>query len=234
LLKKSRKEGNLFYGYKDHRILQKLSISCWISSNHSQLKEFMMRSPITELIVLGINFSQNLDWTKQTLVAIGKVNGYIRGLQTIKKSLTKEIALKLITAFYFSMVYYGSVVWMTPDLKYKNWRLLEAAHYRVMMPAIQDYSRSLMREKIDEQCNWATPREWAAYDSSSMAIKVVEKETPRWLNSDLRSTLYMNDRRRPRSTFLDRSRTKIGKQCFKNRLNSIFKCINFDWFGLKP
>jgi len=187
-----------------------------------------------ELKVLGINFSHNLDWTKQTLVAIGKANGYIRRLQIIRKFLTKETALKLITAFYFSMVYYGSVIWMTPDLKYKNWRLLEAAHYRVLRVAVQDYSRNLTREKIDQQCSRATPREWAAYASSSMAIKVVERETPRWLSSDLRSTLYINDRRRNRPIFLDRSRTKIGKQCFKHRLNSIFKCINFDWYGLNP
>jgi len=90
---------------------------------------------------------------------------------------------------------------MTSDLKYKNWRLLEAAHHRVMRVAVQDYPRNLTRENIDEQCNRATPREWAVYGSSSMAIKVVEKETPRWLNSDLRSTLYVNDRRRHRPIF---------------------------------
>jgi len=77
---------------------------------------------------------------------------------------------------------------MTSYLKYKNWRLLEAARYRVMRVAVQYYSRNLTREKIDKQCNRATPREWAAYGTSSMVIKVVEKETDSTLTSEAHCT----------------------------------------------
>jgi len=51
-----------------------------------------------------------------------------------------------------------------------------ARNYRVMRVAEQDYCRNLTREKIDEQCNRATPREWAGslWFIFYMAIKVVE------------------------------------------------------------
>jgi len=185
-----------------------------------------------DMKVLGVTFEHNLDWTKQTQKALLKANLYTKRLQMIRKFLTKDTALRLITAFYFSMVYYGSAIWMTPNLKSKNWKLLEAAHYRVMRIAVEDYPRKLSRTLIDNLCERATPRQWSSYITASSVIKIIERNSPAWLCKDLKSSMYVNERRIKRPTFHDRSRHKIGKQCLKNRLTSIFKCVDLDWHGL--
>lgn len=75
---------------------------------------------------LGMTFDYNKTNTKGYNLYIQKE------ITNYTKILTKETALELITALYFSMVYYGSAIWMTPDLKSKNCSLLETAHYKVM------------------------------------------------------------------------------------------------------
>jgi len=46
----------------------------------------------------------------------------------------------------------------------------------------------------------------------------------------LRSKLYINDRKPKKGTFTNRSRLKIGRHSFANRL-SFVKDLQFDWIG---
>jgi len=110
-----------------------------------------------EMKVLGIHFTHNLDWSKQAEKATAKARGCAKRLQIIRKFLTFEITLKLITSFYFLAVYYGSSVWMIQDLKAKDWKLLEA-----MRVALYDYKQQILRNTLDNECKRATPRQWSS------------------------------------------------------------------------
>jgi len=46
---------------------------------------------------LGLTFSHNLSWSSQVKTALKKAAGYLRGLVVIRKFISKEICLKLIT-----------------------------------------------------------------------------------------------------------------------------------------
>jgi len=106
--------------------------------------------------VLGLHFNHYLDWSKQVKKATAR--GCAKRLQIIRKFLTFEITLKLITSFYFLAVYYGSAVWMIQDLKSKDWKLLEVAHYKAMKVALCDYEQLISRHILDESCKRASPR----------------------------------------------------------------------------
>jgi len=182
--------------------------------------------------VLGLTFSHNLSWSNQVKTALKKAAGYLRWLVVIRKYISKEICLKLITAFYFSAVYYGAPVWMISSLKCKEWTLLESSHYRAMRIALRDHTRSLPRTTIDNECQRATPRQWSAYISASTVIKILNTKEPKILVERLNKTIYINKRKPHKANFLDRSLLKIGQQSLNNRISSIFTCVNFDWYDV--
>jgi len=182
--------------------------------------------------VLGINFTHNLDWSYQVEKAITKARGCVKRLQLMRKFLTFEITLKLITSFYFSAVYYGAAVWMTQDLKAKDWKLLEAAHYKAMRVAARDYKQVVPKVTLDETCKRATPRQWSSYISAATAIRIIQNNEPLMLNTQIRKNMYINARNPNKPHFFDYSKHKIGKQCVSNRIMPIFKSVCFPWYNL--
>jgi len=182
--------------------------------------------------VLGLIFNHDLDWSEQTKKSLGKARGYLKWLHIIRKFMNKEICLNLITAFYFSAVYYGAPVWMIPHLKSKDWKLLEASHYKAMRIAIQDYTRKVSRPNIDTQCCRATPRQWSSYITASTVIKILKTREPSVLDENLRRTMYINNRKPFKPSFQDRSKHIIGRNAINNRISSTFASINFDWYNV--
>jgi len=83
------------------------------------------------------------------------------------------------------------------------------------------------RETQDILSGRATPTQRAKCTVSSTAIKMMrEGTTP--LAEKLRQRAYINDRCPGRTTFIDRSKLKIGRQSLPNRLD-FFREIKFDW-----
>jgi len=127
-------------------------------------------------------------------------------------------------------VYYGAPVWTISSLKCKEWTLLESSHYKGMRIALRDYTISLPRATIDNECQRATPRQWSAYINAPIVIKILNTKEPKMLVERLNNTIYINQRKPNKPNFLVRSLLKIDQQSLNNRISSIFICVNFDWY----
>jgi len=87
----------------------------------------------------------------------------------------------------------------------------------------------LPKALLDVISKRAPPKQWSKYINSSTAIKLINNSNTR-IADDLRSNLYINNRKPKKGTFTDRSRLKIGRHSFANRL-SFIKDLQFDWIG---
>lgn len=118
---------------------------------------------------------------------------------------------------------------MNDALTYENWSRLRSQHYRALRAATGDFKNKTSRHELDQTCKRATPRQWAYYITSKTAMDLYLYSDTR-LAQDLRANSNINDRMPGRSTFMDTSRLKIGRQQLRNRLHHM-STIKFDWIG---
>jgi len=71
--------------------------------------------------------------------------------------------------------------------------------------------------------------QWTRYWVASTAIYFINGSTTRLAN-ELKLKMYINDRMPKRCRFFNSARTKVGKQCFSNRLDCV-NILNFNWLG---
>jgi len=85
----------------------------------------------------------------------------------------------------------------------------------------------MSKETLNRLAGRVTPSQRAKYIVSSTTIKTMQKGTAP-ISEKLRNRAYVNDRFLGKATFVDRSKTKIGRQSLHNRLNFLWE-IKFDW-----
>jgi len=178
---------------------------------------------------LGLNITHNLKWDLHVSKTIAKTSYLINKVRFLRRWIDQDSALKIITSQFFGTIYYGAAVWLTSQLDSTSWKKLYSAHYRALRAAVGDYKRKIPKAVLDIITKCATPKQWANYTTAKMAIKLYNGTETR-LGDTLRSRCYINDRHPMKGIFFDRSKYKIGKQSFVNRLH-LFSDVNFEWIG---
>ena len=182
--------------------------------------------------VLGVVFTYNLNWIIQVQNVIRKAAGLLGRLRFMRRSLAQLQTLQIITAYYYPIVYYGSSVWMNSACLTSNeWRLLNTSHYKALRIAVGDHQRKWSREKLNETCQRATPKEWAHYTVASMVATVILTEEPKVLHDAIQQQMTVNDRKPGRPKFYDSSRLKVGRQSLQNRIGETATLISEVWIS---
>ncbi len=86
------------------------------SSANIKVKDIMVNSSST-LKVLGIVFDNRLQWDKQVEKVTRETRRSLQGLKIIKRHLSEQELLTLVTSLCFFKLCYGSQVWLLPTLK---------------------------------------------------------------------------------------------------------------------
>lgn len=180
--------------------------------------------------ILGITFDYKLSWEQHIRQTVAKANSKLSVLRKIRKNFTKDQFLKVLTAQYFSILYYGSPVWLTSSTKKSLWKLVHSAHYKALRVAVHDIKARMNREKLDILCQRASPKQWSKYAIASIVIKCLTSNKPTNLVNFLRETMYIDQRFPDAAKFYDNSRRKIGKQKLGNNLG-FMQAIKDDWLG---
>ncbi len=74
--------------------------------------------------VLGIVFDNRLEWTKQVDKSILRARQSSQALRRIKNYFSETEINKLVTSLVFSRMYYGSEIWLIPNLKERHFSRL--------------------------------------------------------------------------------------------------------------
>jgi hypothetical protein len=101
-----------------------------------------------QMSVLGVIFDSKLEWSLQTENSARKARSALQGLRIINKYFTTPERLVLITAFFYSRLYYGSQVWLIPSLKASLKSKLFSASGAALRLLDRDMSFRALHKKI--------------------------------------------------------------------------------------
>ena len=158
---------------------------------------------------------------------ISKTNRMLHGLKKIRRYLGGDQAKQVVTAFYYSSLYYGLEVWYHRHLSFHLKQKIRSAHYR----ALRVIHGNRTRAELDAIGLRATPDELSDYSIGKLLAKMVITSEPPRLKGEVFQNAYSQRRQPGRLFFFDGSNRKIGRQCIKNRLNCVSKQMKFDWLS---
>ncbi len=183
--------------------------------------------PRQTMRVLGILFDNKMSWKPHVDAVLTRTNRIFHGLRTIRKHLNAEQANQVITAYYFSVLYYGSECWLHQNLGFHLKRRIHSAHYRALRLVFGEDSR----QNLDKKCKRASPDEWSNYCLAKMTAMMMIKGYPSRLLQTVATNSYVEGRQRGRMFFFDSSKRKIGRQCIRNRLQFVTRQMRFEWLN---
>jgi hypothetical protein len=184
--------------------------------------------------VLGVHFDDKLTWEYHIRQLVKKANSKLSVLRRIKKYFNTAQFLRILTAQFFSIIYYGSPVWLSSTTKAYLWKLINSIHYKALRIAVSDHKNTINREKLDSLCQRAPPRQWSKYAISNLVIKALTCNEPQGIVNFLKETLY-TERRSQMSKFYNNAKGKVGRQKIGNSLE-FMNAIKDKWLGenLRP
>jgi len=185
--------------------------------------------------VLGIFFDDKLSWETHIHCLINRANSKLSVLRKIKKYFNKDQFLRILTAQFFSVIYYGSAIWLTSNTKASLWKLIASIHYKALRIAVSDHRNNINREKLDVLWQRASPKQWSKYAMASIVIKTITNQEPQGVYNLIKETLYTERRFPEVAKFYNNAKGKIGRQKIGNNLD-FMNAIKDKWLGenLRP
>jgi len=204
----------------------------WIGKNESGINHIKVNGTkckmVSSMKALGIYIQGDLNWDTQAEFAIKKSYKLLGCLKFLRKYLTEEQFLKVVSAHYYGTVFYAANVWFhCSKAKFKT--KFESLHFRLLKIATRTFS--LERQQLTERCKRATPDEWCNFITASTVIKVYNSKMPRFLFDTLEMNYFEEPRKQGIGYFFDNSKTTRGKQSIQNRLH-FMRSIDKPWTNL--
>jgi hypothetical protein len=180
-----------------------------------------------QMSVLGVIFDSKLEWSLQTENSVRKARSALQGLRIINKYFTTPERLVLITAFFYSRLYYGSQVWLIPSLKAS----LKSKLFSASGAALRLLDRDMSFRALHKKYNRATPSQFQKYTTAISLYDLIKNERPEdeWINLQFN---IKNDQRNTKLSFHVNNRLKCGLNCLSNRFKSITNEIDKQWLDL--
>ena len=103
--------------------------------------------------VLGIVFDSKFNWNDHVAKAISKSNMAFHCIRLVKFYFNPDELFNIITAFFYSAIYYGSEIWNIPNLnKDLKQKLLStsAQALKICIPSYQDRMSYRELHRINE------------------------------------------------------------------------------------
>ena len=164
--------------------------------------------------VLGILFESKLTWGSQVHKSIKKANQSLQGLKQIFRYFNCEENVKLLTAFYYSRLYYASQIWLHQGLN-KSFRdqLYSASGRALRHLDRNEESYKVLHKKFKR----AVPSQWEAYQLSILFYDIYNRKSPEdeWIFSQLNQ---VHNNRFKTYNFVSNNITKCGFNMPSNRL----------------
>jgi len=176
--------------------------------------------------VLGIRFDSRLAWDLQVDSAILKSRKKLHAMRRLRKFFTEKEMIGLLTANVFSRLYYGSQVWLLPNLKERLFKKLFSHSGQILKLIDNDLSYMSLHKKF----NRSTPKIFSIYQTA-INLYHVKNNIPLGHQVEIQQITLQN-RRNCRATFVRANRFKVGLNVIKNRLRSITNIIDKTWLDL--
>ena len=182
--------------------------------------------------VLGITFDSTLKWNYHVDKAIKESNSKLYAIKMIKKYFSTEEIRNLLTALYFSKLYYGAEVWHLPGLALKLKKSIKLASANACKNCIpRENSHLLTHTEIHNRAKRALPDDICTYRHALMLHKLMRSELcdneMMWLNFQI-----VDNARSKTWSFTMRQNFDVGKNILINRMHILNGKVDKNWLNL--
>ena len=177
--------------------------------------------------ILGVIFDTKLTWSDQVASTIKKSNKALCALRLIKPYLTPPVMRTLIISNYYSVLYYNSEIWLSPNLNADSKQQLLSASANALCSCMPLPNPFISFEAIHKFFNHSTPEQIGNYKLSLLLHKTYNSTTQNkdWL--ELADQIVITGRQ---SKFISykSNNYKIGLNILVNRFYSLKQRIVLD------
>ena len=137
----------------------------------------------------------------------------------------------LLTAIFYSRLYYGSEVWHIPGLELAQCKSLKFASANAIRNCLPGYTIMNTHTEIHNLAKRALPAKMCMYKHAIMMYKLMKCELCE--DEFLQLNFQLNHNARlPRMNFLKRQRFDVGKNVLLNRMSCLNNMIEKSWLDL--
>ena len=128
--------------------------------------------------VLGVEFDSKLNWSNHIAKQINKAKSALHAINMIKKYFRQSEILTLLTANFYSILYYNSEIWHLPTLKPELNQMLLAASANALKTSQRHPDRMESFINIHKSCKRALPRQMIEYKHAILLHKLYNEQQP--------------------------------------------------------
>ena len=181
--------------------------------------------------VLGVCFDSKLQWQEQVALTIKKAKSSLHAIKLIKPYFSNLELKQLITANFYSVLYYNSEIWHIPTLNPHCKQQLLSASANALKLCTTYYNDRTSFEDLHKLNQRATPTQIMQYKHSLLLYKLYNRKEPiqEWVNLNFQQTLSS---RQTKFGITRSNNYKIGNNLLCNRLAIINNLIPLPWLNL--
>ena len=186
-----------------------------------------------EMNVLGVTFDSKLNWNAHVANAICKAKKSLYALRLLRKLFNDQEMRLLLNSNFYSILYYNSVLWLTPGLSSALKQSLLSISANVLRSFMMSYSAEISFETIHKMCRKCTPAQIMAYQTSLHLHKTISEINENCTSEHV--TLLNNiicTGRQLKFEIIRSNRSKIGMNTLGNKFHHISKMIGLDSLNL--
>ena len=122
--------------------------------------------------VLGVIFDCKLNWNCHIANAISKAKRALFALRLIHKFFNSNEMRLLLDSYFYLILYYNSVIWLTPEISYSMKQCLLSISANALRSCMLMYKSEISFEKIHQVCKKCTPKQITLYQISLNLHKI--------------------------------------------------------------
>ena len=181
--------------------------------------------------VLGIEFDSKLQWNTHVSKTISKAKKANHAIRLVRKYFNKHELNQLLTANFYSILYYNSDIWHIPSLSIVLKKQLLAASASALKICTPTYNLTMSYQRLHLINGRATPLEMMKYKHALLLFKTYNttKMSKDWLALNFQQNF---NNRNTTINLVDTSQFKIGKNLIPNRLLIVNRQIDLELLNL--
>ena len=183
-----------------------------------------------QINVLGVLFDSKLNWNSQAAQSISKAKKALYALRLLKRNFNGNEMRTLLDANFYSILYYNSVIWLTPNLSSEMKQSLLSISANALRSCL-NLSFDVSFENVHKISNKCTPKQIMSYQISLNLHKtlndpVMKTETLRVIEQSVFTGRQITFEIFRHNNF------KIGMNTQANKFYHITKMISLDKLNL--
>ena len=186
-----------------------------------------------EMNVLGVTFDSKLNWSSHTARAITKAKKALYALRLLKKFFTKDQMRTLLDSYFYSVLYYNSIIWLSPELNYQLKQSLLSISANALRSCMLYNCSEISFIRIHEMCKKCTPSQIMLYQILLRLHKFINETYNQCTNEH--ALVMINvicTSRQLKFEIIRNNRVKIGMNTTLNKFYHINKLISLDNLNL--